>query len=366
MPRPRNRKNRDLPPHLYRYPDGSYLYERPDGKRFSLGSHKARAIAMAVQLDAELRPPDVAMESRMRAITGKDGNLLRDALDRYIAEHLVTKGLAPKSLGEAQRMLNAARTVLGAWPLDRVGIREIAEFLDAMPANTGNKHRGQLAQFFAWTVAKGLTASNPAALTLKQREQIERQRLSLDAYLAIHEVAEPWFQNAMDLGLQTLQRRQDLCVMRFADIVDGRLCLQQQKTERHGTGRLAIRITAPLAAVIDRCRDDLLSPYLLHRRPERKVTSARKDHWTQIVPEMLSRTFQELRDRLGLYSPLKPEQRPSFHEIRALGALLYKESGTDPQALLGHTSAKMTDVYLGRHQTEFVEVSAGLVLRGNS
>ncbi len=201
MPRPRSRKNRDLPPHLYRYPDGSYLYERPDGKRFSLGSHKARAIAMAVQLDAELRPPDIAMDTRMRAITGKDGNLLRDALDRYVAEHLASKGLAPKSLSESQRMLTAVRTALGTYPLDRVGIREIAEFLDAMPANTGNKHRGQLAQFFAWTVAKGLTASNPAALTLKQREQVERHRLSLDAYRAIHGEADPWFQNAIEARL---------------------------------------------------------------------------------------------------------------------------------------------------------------------
>lgn len=37
MGRTRTTQNRDLPPYLYRYQDGFYLFERPDGRRFSLG-----------------------------------------------------------------------------------------------------------------------------------------------------------------------------------------------------------------------------------------------------------------------------------------------------------------------------------------
>ncbi|MEH6814187.1 MAG: hypothetical protein V7677_16760 [Motiliproteus sp.] len=55
-------------------------------------------------------------------------------------------------------------------------------------------------------------------------------------------------------------------------------------------------------------------------------------------------------------------QRPTFHEIRALGAHLYKEQGIDPQALLGHTDAKMTDHYLDGHGTQWTRVRANLVV----
>ena len=81
---------------------------------------------------------------------------------------------------------------------------------------------------------------------------------------------------------------------------------------------------------------------------------------------MLSREFQDVRDRLGLFDRLPAEQHPSFHEIRALGAWLYQQAGIDPQALLGHTSQKTTRVYLDRHQVEYLEVDAGIILSAHS
>ena len=66
MGRKRNARNRDLPPYLYRYPDGLYLFERPDGRRFSLGSNKARAVRLAVQLNQELRAPSANEEQLLR------------------------------------------------------------------------------------------------------------------------------------------------------------------------------------------------------------------------------------------------------------------------------------------------------------
>jgi len=365
MARQRDKKNRDLPPYLYRYPDGLYLFERPDGRRFSLGNNKARAVRLAAQLNQELRGGHEE-EQMLRRVKGEDGNSLADAIARYMNEFLPERGLAQKTLSENIRMLRAVSKELGGIATDKLSIKQVAVFLDALPANTGNKFRAQLSQFYAWAIAKGLSGTNPANATLKKREIVARQRLTLEHYQAIHAEAEPWFQNALDLGLQTLQRREDLCLMRFSDVRDGRLFMSQKKVSRHGIGHLAILISTPLQDVLERCRDDVLSPFLVHRYHDKRRESKDREHWTQVLPDMLSREFQAIRDRLGLFDSLTAEQRPSFHEIRALGAHLYQQQGADPQALLGHTSEKTTRVYLDRHKIEYVEVDAGLFLRGNS
>lgn len=366
MGRKRNAKNRDLPPYLYQYPDGLYLFERPDGRRFSLGKNKARAVRLAVQLNQELRAPSAHEEQLLRKIMGEDGNRLAETIPRYLREYLPDRGLAPKTLAENTRMLTALSAAFGETATDKLTVKQVADYLDTLPANTSNKYRAQLGQFYAWAIAKGLTGSNPAEATLKKREIVARQRMTLEQYQAIHAAADPWFQNAMDLGLQTLQRREDLCWLKFADIRDGRLFLSQRKVARYQTGHLAILILPPLQEVIARCRDDILSPFLVHRAHEKRRLSSQREHWSQVLPEMLSREFQDIRDRLGLFEYLSIEQRPSFHEIRALGAHLYQQSGIDPQTLLGHTSQKTTHVYLDRHQIEYLEVDAGIVISPHS
>lgn len=60
--------------------------------------------------------------------------------------------------------------------------------------------------------------------------------------------------------------------------------------------------------------------------------------------------------------PEDPAKRATFHEIRALGAKLYKELGINPKELLGHLDEKTTRVYLDRHQIKWVAVKAVLKL----
>lgn len=348
------------------YTNGFYLFERPDGHRFSLGKNKARAIRLAVQLNQELRTPGAHEEQLLRKVKGEDGNRFSDAVARYLSEYLPERGLAQKTLAENQRMLTAIAAVFGETATDKLTIKQVARYLDALPANTSNKYRAQLGQFYAWAIAKGLAGASPAEATLKKREIVARQRITLDQSQAIHAAADPWFQNAMDIGLQTLQRREDLCWIRFDDIRDGRLFISQRKVSRHNSGHLAILILPPLQEVISRCRDDVLSPFLIHRAHEKRRISNKREHWSQVLPEMLSREFQDIRDRLGLFNGLSIEQRPSFHEIRALGAHLYQNCGIDSQVLPGHTSKKTTRVYLDRHKVEYLEVDAGIFLSAHS
>ena len=57
----------------------------------------------------------------------------------------------------------------------------------------------------------------------KAVEVVERHRLTLVEYRAIYAIAEPWLKVAIDLGIQTLQRCEDLLKMKYADIKDGHL-----------------------------------------------------------------------------------------------------------------------------------------------
>ncbi len=215
-------------------------------------------------------------------------------------------------------------------------------------------------QLFQHAIAEGLLDDNPVDKTLARDVVVKRRRLTYEAFQKIREHADPWYRNALDLALQTLQRREDLVEIKFT--MGPQLELTQSKT---GTA-IAIDIGPELAAVIKRCRDDVPSPYLIHRKPKRKrkYTERRTQHWTQVSSEMLTRQFAAIRDAQNLYPGMDPAERPSFHEIRSLGAEMYRQTGMpepEIQRLLGHRMAAMTAHYLDGHDT-IVRARAGLKL----
>ena len=69
---------------------------------------------------------------------------------------------------------------------------------------------------------------------------------------------------------------------------------------------------------------------------------------------MLTRAFANLRDRTSLHPAVNP---PTLHEIRGLGANLYRKAGWEDSAvqlLLGHATESMTRGYLDKHKPDTV------------
>lgn len=93
------------------------------------------------------------------------------------------------------------------------------------------------------------------------------------------------------------------------------------------------------------------SPFLIHRRPERKrqKQAEQKEHWTKVEERYLTRAFKDARDAAGCYSGWSEEEMPGFHEIRALSLHLYKKAGKDGQKIAGHASEEMTRNYQRDH-----------------
>lgn len=164
-----------------------------------------------------------------------------------------------------------------------------------------------------------------------------RGRLTIDAYIAIFAKAPFAIQSAMELSLNSLQRRTDIHAWRFDQQRDGHAYVIQSKTRKHGpSAYLAIPLALPcvhseskcatLGEIVDSCRDTILSLFLVHWKPKR-IKAGEKAHWTQLSPKQISDGFAEARDASGLFDSVPKEERPTFHELIALGAHLRLESG---------------------------------------
>ena len=165
----------------------------------------------------------------------------------------------------------------------------------------------------------------------------------------------------MDLSLHTLLRRIDVISCKFVDVKEPFLYVVPRKTENITFVRLKMRMQGDLRAVISCCRDTILSPYLVHKRSLRIRASKHKDHHTQVSPSELDEAFAQARQAaaIGGTNPV------TFHEIRSLGADLYRQAGwtlARIEQFLGHGSEQMTLHYLKGHEAPWQEVEAGLQL----
>lgn len=183
-----------------------------------------------------------------------------------------------------------------------------------------------------------------------------RQQLDIDGFKAIHAQAPAWLQLAMELSLVTLQARKEICSIRHPDFRDGFLFVIRDKVA--GDSAMAfikIRLSAELEELQSRARklDGIASPYLIHRKPERMqrrwVENKNKPHWAYVNEQYLSKAFAAARDQVERFAKLPERARPTFHEIRGLGARLYQERGMSKeaiQALMTHSDKKTTEIYL--------------------
>lgn len=344
MSRARKPQNRDLPPNLYER-KGRYSYRRPDGTEVDLGIDRAAAKRAAKQANVHF-----SMDGGLLAkAVGMDSTSIAEATDRWLADDVAHRKLKPGTLENIRSRVKRIRADLGRRLVSAFTTKDTAEWLDGMEGDAYKTHRSTLSQIFDFAITKGWIQVNPVGPTKARKAGVEKERarLTLEQFQAIHARCEEWEQIAMDLALVTLQRRGDVARMRFVDEKDGEFMVDQEKTG----ARLAIGIGGELRAIIKRARQSgLVSPYLVHRRQQRKRAGA--EHRTQVDVNMITRAFSEARDSLEEFQNVPLKNRPTFHEIRALGGRLYEQAGwtkQEIQSLMGHSDEEMTEHYLTGH-----------------
>jgi len=194
--------------------------------------------------------------------------------------------------------------------------------------------------FFNEAVNYAWLDRSPALAIKAPIVRVQRNRLTLDQWWAILryslENMPPWVPRMLALALVTGQRRSDLVKMRFADVWDDYLHVEQAKTGTRIALPLALKLNAvdlTLEQVIDDCRGYAAgSEFML-----------RKHNGQQLGDASLSARFETAREQAGVRcvkgSPT------SLHECRSLSERLYRAQGINTMLLLGHSTQAMTDLY---------------------
>ncbi|MDY0978964.1 tyrosine-type recombinase/integrase [Stenotrophomonas sp. CFBP8994] len=361
-PRKRSSSRQGWPDNLYPNRDG-FKYRHPVTRRETfMGRDKAKAFAAAKKLNAMLMPGNDLID---RVVGSRE--TVADAIAVFRRDDIPNRGWAPKTAEVYESVIRRIEAGLGPKPVEDVAVKDCAEFIRAVTQS--DRARQQFRLVLGWIMAcavqEGWIDTNPVLATRRFQHDRKRARLTKEMYAAIWEKADPWLRLAMDISLVTLLRRDDVVSLKFTDVRDGALWVIPQKTEGSSLVKLKIRIGEQLAGLLGQARGSVLSPYIIHRLPEKarpsNMRASARNHHTQVMPEQLTRAFQDAREAAGVTG----KYPPSFHEIRSLGGALLSENGwkiEQVQGLMGHSSASMTEHYLEGHDTPWQDVQPGNTL----
>ncbi|EFV6458350.1 tyrosine-type recombinase/integrase [Shigella boydii] len=345
--RRRNSNTRDLPPNLYNR-GGYYSYRDPrSGREFGIGRDKRIAVNEAIAANMELLSTQHI--SLLDRIKGNSVTLFCELILNFRNE-IERRQLSTNTMKRHNQRLKIISEYFGGVPVKNIGIREVYSFLEIRAAGSkfaiANQYRALLSDIFKTAIASGLAEEDPASATRPFRTEVKRSRLLIDEYLLIRKIADvqnEWFGLCMDLALVTGQREGDLAAMRWEDIRDGRLYVEQQKTGakiRISLPTTISRLNLTLADVLDNLK---------------KINGKNEKLLGGKTARTIAAQFRIARDTSGLKWEGDP---PPFHEIRSLSGRLHSaEKGSDfTQALLGHRSSSMTDKYRDGRGREWKDI----------
>ncbi|WBF44485.1 site-specific integrase [Serratia rubidaea] len=335
-----------------------WRYKHPiTGKFHGLGTDEEAARMIAAEANsrlAEQKMNQLLMVRDKISRTIGEGISVSGWLDRYwkIQEERQRLGeIKPITVKQKKNPVKVMRENIGNKQLSDVSVRDIADILEPY------KERGQaiMAQVVRRVIIDVFKEAqhagevppgyNPAQATKNPKAKVQRQRLDLDEWMRIYEEAssyQPYLRRSMQLALVTGQRLSDIANMKFSDIWDDHLHIEQEKTGSRLAIPLSLRCNAigiTLREVIAECRDRIVSPYLLHHH--HSISTAKRGG--KIGYQSITSAFSKARDSSGLkWSKGTP---PTFHEQRSLAERLYRAQGIDTMSLLGHKNQQMTDKY---------------------
>jgi len=232
---------------------------------------------------------------------------------------------------------------LGSKTISAIRPHEVASLINGIALahpSTAKRVLFEARDVFDQAINYGWIDRNPASAVKPPVVRVQRKRLTLEQWQAIHAQAmatmPPWVAHMMTLALVTGQRRSDLVKMKFSDVWDDHLHIEQLKTGARLALPLTLKLDAldlTLQAAIAACSDYAVGKdYLL-----------RKHNGQQLVDASLSARFEEARD--AALPASRTGHPPSLHECRSLAERLYRMQGINTMVLLGHKHQSMTDMY---------------------
>ena len=317
MGRPRSR-DFDLPPRMYRRGKALY-YVGADKRWIPLGSDLGRAKRIWADLE-------VVIEQRTVA----------DLCDRYIDDKMDERAASTR-----KQYRSFARRVRREWPdlpCDSLRAPQIARWRD-MPIvgpGLGNGVISLLRVAYAVGIEWGWCELNPAASVSFNPGHIRERYLTDEEFLQIRAKAPTWLATAMDISYLTALRPCDTVALRW-DQIGERVTVLPAKTKRSRVS-VAFEITPELRAILEAAK----------RRPIVGLFVVATDKGRPIKHRRLQEAWAAIVKSLGYVDC-------HFRDIRAKSGTDADAQGQDAQALLHHTSARMTRRYLKLGQVKKAE-----------
>lgn len=366
--RRREAARRNWPLHLYKNGAGYFYWRNPDTKEnHGLGRDQAKAFAEARAANmaiAQMR----GHTSLAQKIMEPEGKSLSEWATDYERIYEATRTKSPSSLKTMKAGVRAVRSApFIDLHLKKITTAQVSKFIEEATSTRGASMaalmRKTLGDMFREAETKGLidTGKNPVTVTRKPNIEVGRARLTLERFQAIYAAAsefDPWVARSMELAIVTAQRRDDVAKMKFANVQDGFLLVTQSKTGAKLRIPVSLRLDAlglSVDDVVKRCRDAVVSKSMLHHiRSNGKVRPG-----DAIGIDSITRGFMLARDKAEITWE-EGKTPATFHEIRSLAARLYTEQygSAFAQAILGHKTASMTEMYRDSRGAEWIEIKA--------
>lgn len=250
--------------------------------------------------------------------------------------------IANKTKKNMQPTILDIRKVMGNRIISSISPMDISNLILSYSnsPNTAKRRLNETKRIFHNAMCYGWINFNPATAIQPPKVKIIRKRLKLEDWRKIVDYSkdnmQPWVSRAFLLALITGQRRGDIINLKFSDVKNGMLFVQQ--------GKSGAKIALPLGLKLD-CIDTTLGEVIADCVDYAKTGThlVRKNKGGSICPAYLSAVFESARE----HATNLPIDRtaPSFHEIRSLAERLYRVQGIDTQVLLGHKHRYITDIY---------------------
>ena len=374
MAKTRLKAYKDLPTGLHYKPSRDcYIFIRIDGSSQSLGKDKAKAKRKAIIYNRTFRvDPSLSHEILSSSNGGKelDKGRNREILKHFLPEILVKIGIdkdwSDGSKKNMNQMFSHLLNYFGEMRGNDITIEHVTTFIESVnsggSANIYNRYLNLVTTCFSYCIRKSLMSQNPAKqldrITICSKDEADIHRLTLEDFRKIHKLAGDngikWMQVAMELSLQTSHSVHEIATLKYQQFKEDSIFIERKKVRKNPSSRVQIPINLEFMKIIALSKSDSVdSPFIVHRirakRYRNRELGKGIEHETQIASVTVSRTFSDLRDKLGLYAQLPKASRPSFHDIRSLSISWQEGNGFDAQKRAAHADKKTTALYERGH-----------------
>lgn len=306
----RKRKDRrDLPERVY-FKHGAYWFVDRAKKWHRLDADYYQALVRYAALNAT--------NSSIGTVSG--------LMDTFVEQELPHRALRTQKnyLLDMKRL----RAVFGAMRPEDVTKRDICAYMGMRPPVAANREKALLARVFAFACEKHLVEHNPVVGIRANVEKSRDRLVEWGEFWAVHALAAPNLQIAMELAAQTGLRLGDLIRLRWDQWRKDGLYIETRKTGK----RLLMAPTPDLTALLARARSS---------GPVTSMTVLANTLGTPFTEWSFKSAWQRLIRRAMTCNAIAT--RFTFHDLRAMAA----NSHADPTNLLGHQDPRTTNrVYL--------------------